>query len=397
MPVPTPFHPRTSALCTSYQWKEWAGYHAVRAFDVAFEREYNAFRQGTGMIDVTPLFKFDIFGPDAGALLSFMTVKDVRRLKDGQVTYLCWCDEDGKVLDDGTVTRWSADHYRLTSVDPSLAWLHRHARGFDVRIEDISARVGALALQGPTSREVLLAAGADVSKLRFFRACKTRIGAAAVEITRTGYTGDLGYEVWVKNENALEVWDALLEAGAPYGILPAGLDAMDITRIEAGFILAGVDYTSARHAMIPSQFSSPYEIGLDWTVQLERERFIGQAALRKEKQEGTPRVLVGLEIAWDELEALFDQVNLPPDICAHAWRESVPVYDGVVQVGYATSGSWSPTLKKNLALATVDAKYGAIGTRLNFEWTVEHHRKAVPATVVEKPFFNPERKRSTPR
>ena len=398
MPLPTPFHPRTSELCESYAWKEWAGYYAVRSFDTAFEREYNAFRQGAGLIDVTPLYKFDVRGTDAGAFLAFATVKDVRRMKPGQVTYLCWCDANGHVLDDGTITRWSENEYRMTSADPSLAWLQRLARGFDVEIVDVSNRIAALALQGPTARSILAnCTEGDVEGLRFFRAMRTRLAGADVEITRTGYTGDLGYEIWVENEQALATWDAVVAAGADHGLLPAGLDAMDITRVEAGFILGGVDYTSARRAMNADQYSTPIEIGLGWAVQLDREPFVGRDALRREAKTGASRALVGLELDWDELEALYDAVDLPPDIPAHAWRESIPVYDGAVQIGYATSGAWSPALKKNLALATVDAAYGRVGQELRMEWTVEHHRKTVKATVVDRPFFDPPRKRSTPR
>jgi len=394
MPIPTPFHARTSALCTSLAWKEWAGYHAVRSYDTYPEREYFAFRHAAGLLDVTPLYKYDLRGPDAGRLLAYVTVKDVTQMKPGRVTYLCWCDADGKVLDDGTITRWDDAHYRLTSADPSFAWLARHARGFDVEIEDVSEKLGALALQGPSSRAVLVdVAGAEVAGLRFFGAQHAHIAGVPVDVTRTGYTGDLGYEVWTPAEHALAVWDALAEAGRPYGLQPAGLDALDMTRIEAGFILGGVDYTSARRALIEDQKSSPYEIGLGWCVQLEREPFLGQAALRREARAGSRHALVGLDIDWDALRALFDEKGLPPLVLAHAWRASIPVYLGAVQVGYATSGSWSPTLKKNLALATLEAAHAAPGTELAIEWTVEHRRRTVGATVAERPFFDPERKR----
>ncbi|MCP3915138.1 MAG: aminomethyl transferase family protein [bacterium] len=398
MPIPTPFHPRTAPLCTSLYWKEWAGYHAVRSFDTTFEREYFAFRHAAGLIDVTPLYKYAIRGKDAGRFLSYVLVKDVTRLGVGRVTYLCWCDARGHVLDDGTVTRWDDAHYRLTSADPSYHWLLRHARGFDVEIEDESSEICALALQGPRARAILsAAAGSDVEGLRFFGAMRAKIGKAPVEITRTGYTGDLGYEVWTANQHALELWDALVEAGAPHGLLPAALDAMDVTRIEAGFILNGVDYTSARRAVIPRQRSSPYEIGLGWSVQLDRDPFIGQAALQKEKREGSRWAIVGLECDWDELEALYGSFDLPPGIPTHAWRESIPIYSGAVQAGYATSGAFSPTLKRQLVIATMEAAYAKTGTELRMEWTVEHQRHAVRAIVTDRPFFDPERKRSTPK
>jgi aminomethyltransferase len=397
MPIPSPFHPRTSALCTSYQWKEWAGYHAVRSYEMSHEREYLAFRHGAGLLDVSPLCKYEVKGPDAGRFLSFITVKDVTKLGVGRVTYLCWCDSRGHVLDDGTITRWDDAHYRMTSADPSYAWLCRNARGFDVEIEDSTADIASLALQGPNARKVLAGVfGADVESLRFFRGMRAKAGKVPVEITRTGYTGDLGYEIWMSAKDALPVWDALIEEGAPYGLLPAGLDALDVTRIEAGFILAGVDYTSARKAVIPSQRSTPSEIGLGWAVGLQREPFIGQVALQEEARGSARSAMVGLEIDWDELEHLFDSVDLPPDLSAQAWRSSIPIYDGVVQVGYASSGAWSPTLKKNLAIATVDAAHAKVGTQLAIEWTVDHARKKVKATVAPRPFLDPPRKRENP-
>lgn len=395
MPIESPFHPRTAPLCTSFRWKEWAGYLAVCSYDTSHDREYMAIRNAAGLIDVTPLFKYEVTGQDAAAFLSYVWTRDIRKLKDGQVVYGCFCDDEGKVLDDGTVTRWNAEHYRMTSADPSYHWLARHAHGFDVRIEDVSNKLAALALQGPTSRAILQEiCSDDVSELRFFRALETRIKRKKVEITRTGYTGDLGYELWMPNEKALEIWDVLIDAGHKHGIEPLGLDALDVSRIEAGFILAGVDYTSSRFALIEAQKSTPYELGLDWTVHLERERFIGQEALREEKEHGPKQRLVGLDIDWEETEKLFDSHGLPPSLPSHAWREGIPVYDGGSQVGRATSGAWSPLLKRNLALATVDSRFATVGTHLNIEVTVEYRREKVRATVIDRPFFDPERKRS---
>ncbi len=395
MPLPTPFHARTSALCESLSWKEWAGYYAVRSYDMYFEREYYAFRHSAGLLDVSPLYKYEVRGPEAAQFLSWLTVRDVAKLAPGRVTYLCWCDPAGKVLDDGTITCWAAGEYRLTSADPSWAWLLEQARGFEVEVKDVSASLAALALQGPRSREVLASvAGKAVEGLKFFRAARAKIGGIPVDVTRTGYTGDLGYEVWVAAEQAVPVWDALVEAGAPYGLLPAGLDALDVTRVEAGFILGGVDYTSARRALIEAQKSTPNEIGLGWCVELEREPFLGQDALRKETSHGSRHAFVGLVLSWDDLHELYDSFGLPPALPSHAWRQSIPIYRGAVQVGYATSGAWSPTLKQKLALATVESAFAAEGTVLSMEWTVEHQRKNVRATVARRPFFDPPRKRT---
>lgn len=396
MPIATPFHPRTSALCTSLLWKEWAGYYAVRSFDVHAEREYYAFRHACGLIDVSPLFKYDVRGKDACAFLSYLSVRDIGRLKPGQVVYLCWTDHDGKIIDDGTVTCFDAQYYRVTSTDPEMHWFLRHARGFEVAIENISDQVAALSIQGPTSRDVLKqVCDANLDGLKFFRVTRTRLDGVEALISRTGYTGDLGYEVWVHPKDALSVWDRLVSAGRPYGLEPAGLDAMDVTRIEAGYILSGVDYYCSLRSLIESRKATPYELALDWTVQLERDPFIGQEALRREKAKGPSRVFVCLEIDWDELAALFARHGLPPEVHFGGWRDPRPVYDlGGQFIGQATSGAWSPLLKKNLALATVQAEHGELGHRVRFEVTVEYERKAVSATVVKKPAFDPERKRS---
>jgi aminomethyltransferase len=396
VPVPSPFHPRTSALCRSLLWKDWAGYHAVRSYDTYPEREYFAFRHAAGVIDVTPLFKYEIRGREAVDFLAYVLARDARKLKPGRVAYCCWCDERGKLLDDGTVSRLAEDHFRLTAAEPSLAWLRRNAAGFDVRIDDVTASVAALSVQGPTSRDILReACDADLDKLRFFRHANARFDGFEGVVSRTGYTGDLGYEVWVDAEHACALWDRIADAGRSYGLQPAGLDALDVTRVEAGFLMNGVDYWSANHCLVEFRMSTPYEAGLAWTVHLERDPFLGQEALRAEKRRGPARRFVGLEIDWDETEALFRARALPPEIPHGAWRMSVPLYlpDGS-QVGYATSGAWSPMLKKNLALATITAPHGDVGEELHIEMTVEHERHRVKATVCGTPFFDPERKRA---
>ena len=399
MPFPSPFHERLAQLCHSYRWKEWAGYHAVCSFDVTHDREYYAFRHSAGLLDVTPLFKYKVTGPDAGAFLTRVMSKDISKLRKGRVTYCCWCDDDGKILDDGTVSCFEpGEDYRVTSAEPTWRWFQRCRRGFDVTIEDVTDAIGALALQGPTARAILAdCTDIDVEKMRFFRVKSGLLEGIPVQVSRTGYTGDLGYEVWVPRQHALAAYDALLEAGRKHGIVPAGLDALDMTRIEAGFILAGVDYFAANTCIIESRKSTPYELDLGWTIDLDRAPFIGQAALRREQQEGSVWAFVCLDIDWDELEALYDRHELPPALPTSAWRTAIPVYstDGQ-QVGQATSGTWSPTLKKNLALASVHAPYAALGTTLHIEQTVEFVRHRVTATVVPKPAFDPPRKRATP-
>jgi aminomethyltransferase len=284
----------------------------------------------------------------------------------------------------------------VTSNQPALSWFLDHASAFDVTVEDSSERLGTLALQGPGSREILkVASDANLDKLRFFRVTRARIGSSEVLISRTGYTGDLGYEIWTERDDALGVWDAVMAAGRAYRIEPAGLDAMDVTRVEAGFVLNGVDYFSANRCPIDSRKSSPDEIGLGWAVQLDREPFIGQAAIRRERQRPPKWRLVGVVVDWDEYEALFGEFDLPPEVPSAAWRSAVPVYDRHgQQVGQATSGAWSPILKKNLALVTVAPAFAEPGARLKIEVTAEYERRQISATVVKTPFFDPERKRA---
>lgn len=401
MPVPTPFHSRTSKLCTSLRWKDWAGYHAVCSYRSCHEPEYFALRHAAGLIDVTPLFKYEVHGRDAASFLARVTVRDVTRLRVGRVTYLCWCDDDGKVVDDGTVARLDENHFRVTAAEPSLSWFERQARGYEVSIEDSSQRFGALSLQGPSSRDILRqASDADMEGLKFFRIVPARLADVDVFISRTGYTGDLGYEVWVEAEGsgspsaAERVYDAILDAGRAYGMLPAGLDAMDVTRVEAGFIMNGVDYYSAHHCLTEMRKSSPYELNLGWTVKLDREPFVGQAALRREKEAGPSRLFVGLDVSWEDLERVFAGYGLPPEIPSAAWRDGRPLYDRSGRwIGQATSGAWSPTLKKNLALAQLEAAEAEPGNTIEIELTAEYRRHRIPATVVQPPFFDPARKR----
>jgi aminomethyltransferase len=316
-------------------------------------------------------------------------------MKVGQVAYTPWCDTAGKVIDDGTISRLGEHVFRMTSADPNLRWLSENAVGLDVRIDDVSESTAALALQGPNSRTILgRAAEMDLVGLKYFRLTQATIGGVPVTITRTGYTGDLGYEIWVDAKQALPLWDAIIEAGTPYGVTPTGLLALDMARIEAGLILIDVDYISTRKALIERQKSSPFEINLAWTVNLEKDFFIGRDALAAEAARGPAWQLVGVEVEWESLERLYANVSLPPRLPSAAWRTSVPVYVDGNQVGYATSGSWSPLLKKYIALAHVTSRYAKPGTAVEMEVTVEHHRKLAAAKVAQLPFFNPERKRA---
>jgi aminomethyltransferase len=395
MPIATPFHPRTAALCESMSWRDWAGYFAVSAYEASHEREYNAIRNAAALIDVSPLFKYRVSGRDATRLVDRVVTRDVPKMAVGQVAYTHWCDGDGKVIDDGTVSRIGPELYRWTAAEPNLRWIRQNAHGLEVEIEDVSDKLAALALQGPTSREILKSCTeGDLAALRYFRVMPAKLRGIPVEISRTGYTGDLGYEIWVAAERALPLWDALIEAGRPYDITPTGMLALDVARIEAGLILLDVDYTSAKKALIPSQKYSPYEIGLGRLVSLQKAPYVGQAALRREAKVGAARELVGLDVSWAHVERLHEQAGLAPQLPATASRVSVPVFREGVQVGRASSSTWSPTLKRMIALATVTRDSAQPGTALQMEMTVDHRRKEVGTTVAKLPFFDPPRKRS---
>ena len=397
MPIGTPVHARTFALCESLNYREWSGYYTVSAYESHHEHEYNAIRNAAALIDVSPLFKYMVTGRDAAKLVDRLITRDVTKMTVGQVYYTPWCDEHGKVIDDGTVSRLAEQTFRWTAADPSLRWFRQNAAGMDVHIDDVSEDVAALALQGPTSARLLrTVAKADIEKLKYFRVTTGTIAGVEVDISRTGYTGDLGYEIWMPADRAVAVFDALMEGGGPFDIKPAGMLALDVARIEAGLLLIEVDFFSSRKAMIPSQTYSPFELGMGKLVSLDKGRFIGQRALREEHRRGAGRQIVGLEIDWNEVEKLYDTAGLAPAVAATASRVAVPVYRNGRQVGKATSTTWSPTLKRMIALATVDRPHYAVGTELQFEMTVEAVRHRVAATVVKTPFFNPPRKSATP-
>ena len=398
MPIGTPFHQRTFALCESLNYREWSGYYTVSAYEAHHEHEYNAIRNAAALIDISPLFKYRVTGRDATRLVDRIITRDMRRVSTGQVVYTPWCDEQGKVIDDGTVSRLEENVYRWTAADPSLRWFTQNAAGLDVQLEDISESVAALALQGPTSGRLLktVVKDADIANLKYFRVTKGTIASVPVEISRTGYTGDLGYEIWVDNDHALKVWDVLVDRGRPFDIKPAGMLALDVARIEAGLLLIDIDFNSSKKALVEEQKYSPYEMGLGRLVNLDKDRFIGKQALINENQRGAARQIVGLEIDWTEVERRFEAVGLPPAVSPIASRVSVPVYGNGSQIGKATSTTWSPLLKRMIALATVKSDFAKPGTQIEIEMTVEAVRHRVSARVVKTPFYNPKHKTTVP-
>jgi aminomethyltransferase len=395
--VGTAFWPRQKELNTKETWGDWSGYFAAAVYADFHDIEYNAIREAAAVIDVSPLYKYVVRGPDAGRLLDRVMTRDIAKLQVDQVYYTPWCDEAGKVIDDGTVTRLSEDTYRITAADPTYRWFLLNATGLDVEVDDVSETTAGLALQGRLSRDVLeVATGEQWEDVRYFRRRMSAIAGVEVDVTRTGYTGDRGYELWMPVDGALTVWDHLFQVGEAYGIHPAGIRALDVSRVEVGLILLEADYTSARHAISEEQTYSPFEIGLGRLVDFGKlADFNGKRALLAEQAEGgPPRRLVGLELEWAGIEGMFAKHGLAPMISPFVDRDPVPVYREGKQVGRATSMVWGPTIKKMVAFGSVDARSERLGTRLQVEYSVEGERGKVDAHVVKLPFLDLERKRT---
>ena len=397
MSVGTAFYPRERDLNTKLAWGEWSGYLAAAVYSDFHDIEYNAVREAAAVFDISPLYKYEVSGPGAGPLLDRIMTRDISKLQVDQVYYTPWGDEEGKVVDDGTVTRLDESRYRVTAADPSLRWFEMNASGLDAQVRDISEETAGLALQGKLSREVLQeATGQAFEDLRYFRRRLSEIAGVPVDVTRTGYTGDRGYELWIPVEGALTVWDSIFKAGERYGIYPAGIRALDVCRVEAGLILIEADYTSSRHTVAAEQQYSPFEIGLGRLVELGKASdFTGRRALLAERKAGGPeRRMEGLELEWSGVEALFAKHDLAPAISPMVNRDPVPIYKGGKQVGRATSITWGPTLKKMIGFGSVNKELESPGTRVSVEWSVEGERGKVASTVVATPFLDLPRKRS---
>jgi aminomethyltransferase len=396
--VGTAFHPRTSELNTKMAWGEWAGYWSAAVYADFHDIEYNAIREAAALFDTSPLYKFVVSGPDAARLLDRVITRDVAKLGVGRVLYTPWCNEDGKVLDDGNLARLAEDRFLLTAADQGLRWLQMNAAGLDAQVEDVSETLAGLGLQGPLSRDVLeTATGQDWKDLRYFGHRRTEIAGVEIDVTRTGFTGDLGYELWVPVDGGVEVWDAVWEAGQDYRIRPIGIRALDVARVEAGLIMVDAEYTGARHATstAPDEFYSPFEIGLGRLVDFGKENFVGKRALELEQAAGGPRRrLVGLHVDWTGIEQMFAKHGLAPAVAPVVDRDPIPLYKQGRRIGRATSVTWGITIKKMIAFGSVPPSLSALGERMQIEWTVEGERGKVPATVVEVPFLDLPRKRA---
>jgi aminomethyltransferase len=394
----TPFHARTAALMQAEQWRRWSGYSVASAYEMTHDREYLAIRNACALIDISPLYKYQIDGPDSLRFLNRLVTRDVSTCPVGGMLYTPWCDSQGKIVDDGTIARLGEQRYRLTSAEPNLRWLEDNALGMDVRIDEVSEQIAALALQGPTSRSLLNGlTGTPLDDLKYYGFVNREIAGVPAMISRTGYTGDLGFELWIdaERDGAERVWDALAEAGRAYGLHPAGIWALDVARIEAGLIMLDVDYTPANKAMTEAQTSTPLELGLGWAVSWNKGNFVGRGALLAEKARGSVTKLVGLEIDHNEFMRQHHALGLTVPYPFLAWRAVIPLCAEGEQVGYATSGVWSPTLKKYLALGHLRPRYATPGSVVTIELDIDRFRRPFDARVVRLPFFNPPRKKET--
>jgi aminomethyltransferase len=392
----TPLHSRTAALMQANQWRRWAGYTVASSYEMTHDREYFALRNACVLLDVSPLCKYRVTGPDALRFLNRLVTRDVSKISVGGMLYTPWCDSRGKIIDDGTIAQLGENDYRMTSAEPNMRWLQDNAVGMQVQIEDVGEQIGTLSLQGPRSRELLMTlTDAGVGALKYYDYVNTRIADTPVMISRTGYTGDLGYELWTDAANAERVWDAVVDAGRAFALQPAGIWALDVARIEAGLIMLDIDYTPANKAMTDAQASTPLELGLNWAISWKKGNFIGRKALAAEKERGPNSILMGLEIDHKEYERQHHALGLTVPYPFLAWRDVIPLYAGGNQIGYATSGVWSPTLKKYIALGHLQPGFAEPGTVVTIDLTVDRFRRPFNATVTKLPFFNPPRKRDT--
>jgi aminomethyltransferase len=392
----TPFHPRLAELNSTGLWSHWSGYLSAVKYDMSAKHEYFGIRNSAAFFDSSPLYKYWVRGRDAERFLAGVLARDVRSCRPGRAQYTVWCDDAGYVLEDGVVFRHSETEFMLTAAEPNLGYLADLVGRLDVRIDDASAEYGMLAVQGPRSRQILARLAPEVARLPFFGLCQAKIAGAAVTVSRTGYTGDLGFEVFVGADGALGVLDTVIEAGAGHGLRPFGEQALLMARIEAGLVLIGVDFSSSRYAWTDHQRVTPAELGLRWMLKgIDGDRaFIGRRALRRELAGGTSRwATVGLVVDWAQWDRLHADAGLVPPKDETPLASESMLYDaGGARVGYATSTMYSPVLQRHIAIARVAPAHAAPGSTVQLELTLNHEYRTVAAQVARLPLFNPERK-----
>jgi aminomethyltransferase len=393
----TPFHERTAALNETHLWSHWSGHLAANRYQMSDKFEYFAVRNAAGLFDSSPLFKYRITGKDAEAFLSGILARDIRTCEPGNAQYTCWLDDRGFVIEDGVILRPRRDEYLLTSAEPNFAYFADRIGRMDVTIEDVSAEIGTLALQGPRSRALLAKLVPQMEKIPYFGVAKGEIGGAAVTVSRTGYSGDLGYEVWIDTPDALHVWDTLWDSMAGHGVLPFGLAALYMLRIEAGLLLLDADFDSSRFAWNDAHRSTPIELGWGWMfkdLKADDRAFIGRKALEREIADKTSRwAMRGLIVDWQDYDRVYNDAGLIPPKDHAPIVEDWMLYDeDYERVGYATSFMYSPMLQRHIAIARVRPEFARFGTKVDLEFTVDHHYERVAAHVARLPLYNPERK-----
>jgi aminomethyltransferase len=393
----TPFHPRTSEANRTGLWSHWSGYLAADKYQMSDKFEYFAIRNAAAVIDTSPLYKYRITGRDAEHFLAGLLTRDIRKCRPGQAHYTVWCDDDGWVLEDGVVLRHSADEFLLTAARPNMAYLQDLAGPMAVVVEDVSDALGALALQGPYAREILKQLAPEMEGIGYFRLTPAKIGGAAVTISRTGYTGDLGYEIWVERDEAVDVWDAVFEVATPYGVIPAGQTALLIARIEAGLVLIDVDYHSSRYAWNDDQRTTPHELGLGWMLrdlESDERNFIGRRAIERESREGSSRWrTVGITVDWEDWNRVYNERGLIPPKDHTPEHGGMMIYDEKVErIGYTPSFVYSPIVQRHVGIARVHPEHAAVGAEVSLEVTIDHRYDLVKANVSRLPFFDPPRK-----
>jgi aminomethyltransferase len=393
----TPFHDRLSELNRTGLYSHWSGYLSALRYDMSAKHEYFAVRNSAGFFDTSPLFKYWIRGRDAERFLAGVLTRDVRQCRPGRAQYTIWCDDRGYVLEDGVVFRHSDTEFFMTTARPNLGYFTDLIGRLSVEIEDVSDDFGVLAVQGPRSREIIETLTPDVNGLAFFDLCSTKIGTAPVTLSRTGYTGDLGFEIFVGADDALPVLDAVIDAGAGRGLRPFGEDALLMTRIEAGLVLIDVEFSSSRLAYNDNERITPRELGFGWMlrgIDAADRPFIGRAALRRELADKTSRWLtVGLSVDWQQFDRLHTEAGLltPKDETPLSY-ESMLYDDEGERIGYATGLMYSPMLQRHIAMARVRPDLASPGSRVNLEITIDHRYRTVAADVARLPLFNPTRK-----
>ena len=379
----TPFHERTYEACYNNDWYRWAGYKIAREYSNT-ELEYTAMRNTAGVLDITPMHKYDIKGTDAIKFVDKLVTRNVTEIKSGQVMYIIWCNEDGNVIDDGTVFCFNSNHLRIFCAERNLNWFSDTAIGFNVEVEDVSDTIAALAFQGPLSCKILnLLNVKDIENLKPFYFDNFDLNGCKVTISRTGFSGDLGYEIWCKNEDAINVWDSLFTFNRDYKVLPAGMNALEMVRVEAGFIQPNADFMSAEQALRPNRMRNPYELGMGWLVDLNKNYFTGKKNLINLKKQTLTKKLVGLDIQGDK-----------PAIGSVLYDKNKK------EIGIVTAGMWSPSLKSNIAFGYVNKDHMKIGSKVFAEIyhpeELEYKKIWAECSVVKKQFFNPPRRHKVP-